>query len=497
MNLTDQNQSELSVIEVSFEKIKTRLTVIFLSIGIVTNLFYLVIHSYVGLSTPWQVFLFLVVSLSAGCVLLLVRLIPQYLVAHYVMLCTWFGMSLSIFYSGGVYSIGLSWLAVLPALAHFILNYKNCVAWFILIILTIAGLYYFQAYVPPAKPSVDPWRGIVTAGGIAITFFFFVLIFSTSRNKLIDLLKNKIEDIRSINQSLEKHWDILLETSKGIEATTKSFDEAINEIAKTTAKSLRISRVSIWCYSKEKNQIEAVTIYHSKDDSFSKGEIIKREMNPSYFNAISKEKIIAVTDIYTHPNTIGFAENYSRPRNIYSLMDAPFFLDTELIGVLCCEQQGQKRNWSHEDIIFATSMAEFITLAYRAALRKEHEKKISELNEEVTTQNEELRQNNLEIERINLTLEDRVKKRTEELTEQNRQLAEYAFINSHLLRAPLARVMGLTDLIQKGNSKLSSIELSELTKHLQDSSIELDGVVRKINEAIEKGTHFNREDLKS
>jgi hypothetical protein len=57
--------------------------------------------------------------------------------------------------------------------------------------------------------------------------------------------------------------------------------------------------------------------------------------------------------------------------------------------------------------------------------------------------------------------------------------------------------MGLTDLIQKGNSKLSSIELSELMKHLQDSSIELDGVVRKINEAIEKGTHFNREDLKS
>ena len=52
-------------------------------------------------------------------------------------------------------------------------------------------------------------------------------------------------------------------------------------------------------------------------------------------------------------------------------------------------------------------------------------------------QNKMLKQKSAEVERVNLTFEDRVKKRTEELTNQNRQLTEYAFINSHLLRGPL------------------------------------------------------------
>lgn len=82
--------------------------------------------------------------------------------------------------------------------------------------------------------------------------------------------------------------------------------------------------------------------------------------------------------------------------------------------------------------------------------------------------------------------------RTEELEHQNKQLAEYAFINSHLLRAPLASILGITNLLSK--TKLTD-EQKEYLAHLNSASIQLHEVVGKINKALNTGAKFNRQTL--
>ncbi|MBI1768408.1 MAG: tetratricopeptide repeat protein, partial [Bacteroidetes bacterium] len=83
------------------------------------------------------------------------------------------------------------------------------------------------------------------------------------------------------------------------------------------------------------------------------------------------------------------------------------------------------------------------------------------LNEEIVAQREEvmaqrdsLMEKNQEIElvnrkmaQVNENLERLVQKRTRVLEEQNKKLSDYAFFNAHNLRAPLARVMGLVNLL--------------------------------------------------
>ncbi|MCF2490715.1 PAS domain-containing protein [Dyadobacter sp. CY347] len=62
--------------------------------------------------------------------------------------------------------------------------------------------------------------------------------------------------------------------------------------------------------------------------------------------------------------------------------------------------------------------------------------------------------------------------------EEERKLREIAFMQSHVVRAPLARLMGIVDLIK--NYEHSDIEKNELLDHLLMSAKELDNVIRDI-----------------
>lgn len=66
------------------------------------------------------------------------------------------------------------------------------------------------------------------------------------------------------------------------------------------------------------------------------------------------------------------------------------------------------------------------------------------------------------------------------IEEQNNRLREIAWLQSHVVRAPLARLMGLIDLIN--NHQMPESERKELLKHLIKSANEIDAVIKEIND---------------
>lgn len=102
---------------------------------------------------------------------------------------------------------------------------------------------------------------------------------------------------------------------------------------------------------------------------------------------------------------------------------------------------------------------------------------IHEMNEEIQAQNEELKQQSEEIYSTNENLEKIVQERTIQLREQNKKLSEYAFINSHELRAPICRMLGLLNLLP----------ITDKTEHpnifnlITNTGIELDQISKEIN----------------
>ena len=60
----------------------------------------------------------------------------------------------------------------------------------------------------------------------------------------------------------------------------------------------------------------------------------------------------------------------------------------------------------------------------------------------------------------------------------NERLREIAWTQSHVVRAPLARIMGLIELLKNQRNNLDNIE--EIIDNILNSSEELDKVIRKI-----------------
>jgi signal transduction histidine kinase len=120
-------------------------------------------------------------------------------------------------------------------------------------------------------------------------------------------------------------------------------------------------------------------------------------------------------------------------------------------------------------------------------------KEIEEQHQRLKDQHEEITSINAKLEEYNQHLEERVHERTIELEAKNLGLTEYAFINSHLLRGPLSRILGLLHLLEM--SEISGKE-KEIIGHLHAASKELDEVVARINKAIDSGHTFDRETIR-
>lgn len=103
--------------------------------------------------------------------------------------------------------------------------------------------------------------------------------------------------------------------------------------------------------------------------------------------------------------------------------------------------------------------------------------------------NQEIKIQAQEIERINKNLETIVEERTTELEKKNNALEEAAFINAHKLRAPVASILGLANLLK--NESLSEHGRSTLG-HLNLSTQKLDEIVTEISTTLERSNRKNK-----
>ncbi len=300
-------------------------------------------------------------------------------------------------------------------------------------------------------------------------------------NHLLEDRNREIKKINTIlnvkNTELESHMNTLVGFSKNRNIALGNLEHAARDIVSITAKNLKVNQVSIWVYDDEHKFIESIACYNREKDRYVDTMKLRFEEAPHYFDALKKERIIVADDARTHHYTKEFATSYFTEQNIFSLLDATFFLDGHLKGLLCCEHQNEIRKWTTEDLIFASSVADIISLAFRTAQRLEYEHHIEQQNKEIAL--------------INEGLEERVKQRTEELEIQNRRLVEYAFINSHLLRGPLSRILGLINLMEHDKT----MKDSEMLDLLRKSGDELDQVIGKISNALNDGNPLTRKDI--
>jgi signal transduction histidine kinase len=88
---------------------------------------------------------------------------------------------------------------------------------------------------------------------------------------------------------------------------------------------------------------------------------------------------------------------------------------------------------------------------------------------------------NDELQDLNKTLAGRIDERTKQIFHQNKKLAEYTFMNAHNLRAPVASILGLINLIHHAGPSEQKVILN----YLKTCGEQLDNTIRAINSHLE------------
>ncbi|WKK84437.2 MASE2 domain-containing protein [Marivirga arenosa] len=130
-------------------------------------------------------------------------------------------------------------------------------------------------------------------------------------------------------------------------------------------------------------------------------------------------------------------------------------------------------------------------------------KKVTIQQKEILAQSEELKSLNDTLQSLNNHLEEKVHERTKELERKNEKLAEYTFINGHQLRAPVATMLGLCNLMEYSKEveekellinkltnevKLLDITIKEIRLKLETDQV----IVDKVKKVETEHSHFEK-----
>ena len=81
---------------------------------------------------------------------------------------------------------------------------------------------------------------------------------------------------------------------------------------------------------------------------------------------------------------------------------------------------------------------------------------------------------------MNDNLEELVKRRTNQLVARNKKIEDYSFSNSHLVRGPLARILGLAYIARIENN----VDMDHI-KLIEENAKDLDDVIKEMTRILE------------
>lgn len=184
-------------------------------------------------------------------------------------------------------------------------------------------------------------------------------------------------------------YDILHEVSKSAMVDEGDLQAAGLLILTAVLHGLAISRAGIWVITEDRQHIQCRMLIDGNDCEIGGELILARADFPTYFSCLDTERAIVAHDAQRDPSTAEFCESYLIPNNISSMLDVPIRHRGTMLGIICCEHQGDVREWSNEEIAFASALADTYGRAISAAQRNDYERQLQEANEQLEQKVEE------------------------------------------------------------------------------------------------------------
>ena len=153
---------------------------------------------------------------------------------------------------------------------------------------------------------------------------------------------------------------------------------AVRQFLETDAAVLDVERVSLWMCDEDRNGITCHDLYIKSTNLHEEGGHLDAHGYPVYFHELGEQRLITADDVKEHFCTKELFEDYLRPHGITSMMDVPIWLNGHVTGIICHEHVGKQHTWTEKEQEFATSVADYISLAIETSKRHQIEEILRE-----------------------------------------------------------------------------------------------------------------------
>jgi len=171
----------------------------------------------------------------------------------------------------------------------------------------------------------------------------------------------------------ERQSEALLDLAADETVIDGEFEAALRRITETAAEVLSADRVGVWLFEDGSDTLRRVEQYDRGTDGHEEGTAFDAGRYPAYFDALASNRSIAVADaredsrpseLRPHPDEHG----------VRSLLDATIRSDGEVVGVVCHEHLGERREWTDDETEFAGDVADLVRRVYTDRRRAERER---------------------------------------------------------------------------------------------------------------------------
>lgn len=133
-----------------------------------------------------------------------------------------------------------------------------------------------------------------------------------------------------------------------------SQDGFLAEALPAIADGLGCDRVSLWLYVGSRGapqQLHCRGLFVAGGSTAELPTLVESD-HPAYFAELDRHGVLRAPDAPSHPALASMRDGYLLPNDIRSLLDVPFAVNGQRVGLLCGEQTGQAIEWQPPQIAF-------------------------------------------------------------------------------------------------------------------------------------------------
>jgi class 3 adenylate cyclase/GAF domain-containing protein len=186
----------------------------------------------------------------------------------------------------------------------------------------------------------------------------------------INFLLNRREN------QLRKQQDILFSLTKDKSINQGNFIDAVQNITRTGSHALNVERVSIWLFDINKTMLHCLDLYLKSTNTHTEADFLTAQDYPQFFEMLQSRHSIAVEEVQTEKSLQELIKPYFKPAGIVSVLIKTFESDGQITGLIAFEHIQTERLWLSEDISFASSLADLLSLGIESQERQRAEEKL-------------------------------------------------------------------------------------------------------------------------